>query len=116
MLPWCLLTLHDCARDSGLDGEGIEAWLSWEEEALRWRVPVEISRAELAELVERSTTLLERAQHRLIHESDFQRWGRRGGRETVRRYSTSWMAALALKRWGRIGAEELAAARVKCAA
>jgi hypothetical protein len=46
-----------------------------------------------------------------VHESDWQRWGSRGGRETVRRYGNSWMALLALKRWGRITADELEAAR-----
>jgi hypothetical protein len=48
----------------------------------------------------------------LVHESDWQRWGSRGGRETVRRYGNSWMALLALKRWGRITSAELEAARV----
>ena len=56
--------------------------------------------------------LLERKRHRLLHESDWQRWRSRGGRETVRRYGSSWMALLALRRWGRISAAELDAARV----
>jgi hypothetical protein len=34
------------------------------------------------------------------------------GRETVRRYGSSWMALLALKRCGRISSAELDAARV----
>ncbi len=110
--PRCLLRLHEEATNRDLDGAGIQAWLEWEIEAMRWSVPVEISREDLEALVERSAVVLEREKHRLLHESDFARWGRRGGRETVRRYGTEWMAALALKRWGRISAEDLAAARV----
>lgn len=109
--PRCLLTLHERANGSPLDGEGIQAWVEWEMEAMRWRVPVEISRGDLEELVERSAVLLERERHRLIHESDWQRWGRRGGLETVRRYGASWFALLALRRWGRISRADLEAAR-----
>jgi hypothetical protein len=110
--PQCLLGLHERANGTSLDGEGIQAWLEWEWEATRWRVPVEISRADLEELVERSIEVLERERHRLLHGSDWQRWGSRGDRETVRRYGAEWMALLALRRWGRITAEELDAARV----
>ena len=90
--PRCLLRLHDEARDpSGdLDGARIQAWLEWEWEAMRWGVPVEIERADLERLIERSTVMLEREKHRLIHGSDWQRWGRRGGLATLRRYGTSW--------------------------
>ena len=94
--PRCLLTLHERANGTtSLDGEAIQAWVEWELEAL----------------VEKSAELLERKRHRLLHESDWQRWGSRGGRETLRRYGNSWMALLALKRWGRITAAELEAAR-----
>ena len=79
---------------------------------MRWRVPVEISRSDLEALVERSTVVLERDKHRLIHEDDLRRWGARGGRETLRRYGPGWFALLARRRWGRIGPEELEAARV----
>jgi hypothetical protein len=109
--PRCLLTLHEEATSGELSGAGIEAWLTWEEEASRWSVPVEISREDLEEMVERSTVILERERHRLIHESDFTRWGRRGGLRTLQLYGTSWYSALALKRWGRISAEELERAR-----
>lgn len=108
--PRCLLTLHDRAQGE-LRVAGVGAWLSWEEEALRWSVPVEISREDLEELVERSAVLLERERHRLIHESDWQRWGRRGGLATLRRYGSDWFALLALRRWGRITAADLEAAR-----
>jgi hypothetical protein len=109
--PRCLISLHQKANGSELDGEGIQAWLDWEWEAMRWRVPVEISRADLEELVERSEVVLEREKHRLIHESDWQRWGRRGGLTVLGRYGTEWFALLALRRWGRITAAALDSAR-----
>ena len=50
--PRCLVPLHEKANGSTeLDGKGIQAWLEWEMEAMRWRVPVEISRADLEALV-----------------------------------------------------------------
>jgi hypothetical protein len=111
--PRCLLRLHEKAHNTRtLDGEGIQAWLEWEWEAMRWRVPVEISRVELEDLINRSAELLEREGHRLLHESDWQRWGSRGGRETVRRYGTEWMALISLYRWGRITRDQLDGARV----
>ena len=110
--PRCLLGLHERANGTAtLDGRAIQAWLEWEWEALRWKVPVEISREELKELVERSEVVMEREKHRLIHESDWQRWGRRGGLTVLGRYGTEWFALLALRRWGRITAAELEAAR-----
>jgi hypothetical protein len=78
---------------------------------MRWRVPVEISRDDLEALVERSTVVLEREKHRLIHEGDWRRWGARGGREVLGRYGTEWFALLALRRWGRVTAADLEAAR-----
>jgi hypothetical protein len=108
--PRCLISLHERANGASLDGEGIQAWLEWE--AMRWRVHVEISRDDLEALVGRSTVVLEREKHRLIHEGDWRRWGARGGRETLRRYGTRWFSLLARRRWGRIGQEELEAARV----
>jgi hypothetical protein len=73
--PRCLISLHERANGTSLDGEGIQAWLEWEWEAMRW-------------------------------------WGSRGGRETLRRYGPRWFSLLARRRWGRIGPEELEAARV----
>jgi hypothetical protein len=108
--PRCLLKLHKKANGSGLDGEGIQAWLEWE--AMRWRVPVEISREDLEALVDWSTVVLEREKHRLIHEGDWRRWGARGGKETLRRYGPGWFVLLARRRWGRISPEDLEAARV----
>ena len=111
-VPRCLLRLHDRAVNGELDGGRIEAWLEFEHEAMRYGVDVEISREDLAELVEASTVLLARGEHRGGHQSDWQRWGRRGGLETARRYGSSWFALLALWRWGRISPADLDAARV----
>jgi hypothetical protein len=110
--PGCLISLHEKANGISLDSEGIQAWLEWEWEAMRWCVPVEISRDDLEALVERSALLLERDKHRLIHEGDWRRWGARGGRETLKRYGPGWFSPLARRRWGRIGPEELEAAGV----
>jgi hypothetical protein len=109
--PRCLLRLHDEATNGALDGEGLQAWLSWEEEASGWRIPVTIARAALEELVERSAVVLDQNKHRLIHESDWQHWGRRGGLTVLRRYGSDWFALLALRRWNRINAADLRAAR-----
>jgi hypothetical protein len=79
---------------------------------MRWRVPVEISREDLEALVERSTVVLEREKHRLIHEGNWRRWGARGDRETLRRYGPGWFVLLARCRWGRISPADLEAARV----
>ncbi len=108
--PRCLLRLHDEAQGE-LRLAGVGAWLEFEHEAERWGVPVEISREDLQKLVEHSMEVLEREKHRLLHANDWQRWGRRGGRETVRKYGSSWFSLLALKRWNRITAEDLEAAR-----
>jgi hypothetical protein len=110
--PRCLLGLHEKANSTTtLDGQAIQAWLDWEWKAMRWRVPVEISRADLEELVERSEVVMEREKLRLIHESDWQRWGRRGGLTVLGRYGTEWFALLALRRWGRPNAADFEAAR-----
>ena len=83
--PRCLVSLHQRANGSSLDGQGIQAWLEWEMEAMRWRVPIEISKEDLEALVGAPETVLEREKHRLLHEGDWRRWGARGGRETLRR-------------------------------
>ena len=68
--PRCLIFLHEKASGSSLDGEGIQAWVEWEVEAMRWRVPVEIAREDLEALVASSEVALEREEHRLVHEGD----------------------------------------------
>jgi hypothetical protein len=98
-VPRVLLTLWDEANGSLPDGGISEAWLEFELEAERWRVPVTISRAELERLVAASTVVLEREKHRLIHAADWRRWGRRGGLATLRKYGTDHFRRLALRRW-----------------
>ena len=110
-IPRCLLRLRDKADSAALDGEGIELWLEYEHEAMRYDVDPDISRDELGALIEASTVVLERGTHRLEHVSDFVRWGRRGGRATFERYGRAWFALLALRRWGKIAPAELARAR-----
>ena len=53
-VPRSLLTLHHKAHGTSLDGEGIQAWVEWEMEAMRLGVPTDISRDELEALVDRS--------------------------------------------------------------
>ena len=112
-IPQHLLKLHDrAASHHGDDCEGIQLWLEFEWEAMRYGVDPDISRDDLVALIEASTVLLPREEHRAGHSeaSDFVRWGRRGGRETFRRYGRAWFALLARRRWGRISALELTAA------
>jgi hypothetical protein len=47
-IPHCLLRLREKAESAALDGEGIEAWLEYEAEAMRYGVDPEISREVLA--------------------------------------------------------------------
>jgi hypothetical protein len=90
-----------------LDGEGIQRWMDYELEALRYGVDPDISRDDLATLVESSTVVLPREEHRKGHENDFVRWGRRGGLATLRRYGTSWFSLLARRRWEHLSGAEL---------
>jgi len=107
-VPQCHLRLYDEAHSGELDGAGIEAWLNFEHEALLWGVDPEIGREELEALIEASTLSLGRDDHRTLHSeaSDFARWGRRGGLETVRRYGRGWFALPGRRRHGRITPEE----------
>ena len=59
-VPRCLLILHENAHGTEshgteLDGEGIQAWVEWEMEAMRLGVPIDISREKLEALVDRGT-------------------------------------------------------------
>lgn len=81
-----------------------------EEEAFRYGVDPDVSREDLAALIEGSTVMLPREEHQAGHESDFVRWGRRRGHQTFRRYGRPWFALLARRRWGQLTAPELAAA------
>jgi hypothetical protein len=110
-VPRCLLRLRDRADAAPLDGEGIELWLEFEYEAMRYGVDVDISRDDLEALMGASTLSLGRDDHRTLHSeaTDFARWGRRGGLETLRRCGRGWLALLGRRRHGRITPEELRA-------
>ena len=110
-VPRCLLRLRDRAdAHTELDGEGLQLWLDYEFEALRWNVDPDVSRGVLAALVEGSGLELDSYEHREIHAGDFARWGRRGGLATLRRYGTAWFSLLARRRWEKISSEALAEA------
>lgn len=108
-IPRCLISLHDRANGAQLDGAGVEAWLEFEHEAARYGVGVEISREDLAELVEASTVLVPAEEHRRGHSeaSDFVRWGRRGGLRTLEKYGHAWFAMLGRRRHGRVTKAQL---------
>lgn len=42
-IPRCLLGFHDRFAAGGLDGEGLQAWFEWEEEASRYGVRAVLS-------------------------------------------------------------------------
>ncbi len=111
-IPRCLLRLHDQAFKPRA---GEDLWIEFEHEAARYGVAVTVSREDLAAMIEASTVVMSREEHRNGHESDFVRWGRRGGLETLRRYGPSWFALLARRRHGRISPAELAEAFGKLA-
>ena len=54
-VPQYLLRLRDKADAATLDGEGIELWLSFEHEAIRYGVDPDISRTDLSALIKAST-------------------------------------------------------------
>jgi hypothetical protein len=110
-IPRCFLGLRERAEGAALDGEGIELWLEYEHEAMSYGVDPDISHDELAALIDASTVVMEREEHRSEHVSDFVRWGRRGGRATLERYGRAWFALLALRRWGRIAPADLELSR-----
>ncbi len=67
IVPRCLLTLHEKANGTELDGEGIQAWVEWEMEAMQWKVPIDISRDELEALVD-SSEVPQLEEHQLLQE------------------------------------------------
>ena len=97
-VPRCLLKAWDRGHGPGLEPEDRAAWFDWEEEAFRYGVTSDISRGELAALIEGSTVEIPSEEHRDGHASDFARWGRRGGLVTARRYGTAWFGLLARRR------------------
>jgi hypothetical protein len=109
-VPRCVLGLRDRADACAdpLSAEGLALWMDYELEALRFGVDPDVSREELAALIEGSTVEIPREEHRDGHADDFARWGKRGGLATARRYGTAWFSLLARRRWERITAEALA--------
>ena len=109
-VPCCLLGFYNRCVEGGLDGEGLQAWFDWEEEALRYGVDPDISREELEALIEASTSPVLVTAHRTNHSEagDFARWGRRGGLRTLALYGRGWFVLLARRRWKKITAEQLA--------
>lgn len=109
-IPRRLLKVYDRGHGPGLEPEDLQAWFEWEEEAFRYGVDPDISRQELAALIEGSTVEIAGEAHRAGHsrEGDFARWGRRGGLATLARYGSGWFVLLARRRWQKITAAELA--------
>ena len=54
-VPRCLTKAWDRGHGPGLEPEDLAAWFDWEEEAFRYGVYPDISRGELAALIEGST-------------------------------------------------------------
>jgi hypothetical protein len=109
-VPWCLLGFFDRFIAGDLDGEGLQAWFDWEEEAFRYGVDLDISCEELEALIEASAFPVLVTAHRKNHSEagDFARWGRRGGLRTLALYGRGWFVHLARRRWKKITAEQLA--------
>jgi hypothetical protein len=63
-IPQYLLRLRDKADAAPLDGEGIEFALEFEYEAICYSVDPDISRDDLAALIDASTAVMERSAHR----------------------------------------------------
>lgn len=108
-VPRCLLKAWDRGNGPDLEPEDLQAWCEWFEEAHRYGVDPDVSREELAALIEGSTAEITSNAHRVGHSvaGDFARWGRLGGLETLRRYGRPWFSLLGRRRWGRVGAEAL---------
>jgi hypothetical protein len=100
-IPRCLLGFYDRFAEDEFDGEGLQAWFEWEEEAFRYGVDPDVSREELQFLIEASASPVSRAAHRAHHSlgGDFARWGRRGGLRTLALYGRGWFVLLAGRRW-----------------
>ena len=104
-IPRCLLGFWDRGHGPGLDAEDLAAWLNWEAGAFRYGVSPDVSRDELAALIEGSAVELGREEHRAIHAEHWAEWGSLGGTETLRRYGTAWFSLLSRRRWGEVGGE-----------
>ena len=109
-VPRCLLGFFDRFVAGDLDGEGLQAWFDWEEEAFRYGVDPDVSREELKALIETSASPVPATEHRAGHSQagDFASWGRCGGLRTLTLYGSGWFALLARRQWEKITAEQLA--------
>ena len=118
LVPRCLLKTFDRAQGTELEPEDLQAWFDWEEEAHRYEIDPDLSREELAEVIESSAVELAGDEHRAGHSEagDFARWGQLGGFQTLGRYGRPWFALLARRRWEKVGVEVLAAYREELAA
>ena len=114
-IPRCLLASHERYVAGELDGEGLQAWFEWEEEAFRYGVNPDTSRNDLIGLIEASAAPIPAAQHRRHHSEAgaFSHWGRQGGLATLALYGRAWFSLLGRRRWGRVGAENLARYRAE---
>ncbi len=114
-IPQCLLASHERYVAGDLGGEGLQAWFDWEEEAFRYGVDPDVSRVDLAGLIEASAAPIPISEHRRRHSDagDFSRWGRRGGLATLALYGRPWFSLLGRRRWGRAKADELDDYRAK---
>ncbi len=104
-IPRNLLGFWDRGHGPGLEPQDLQAWFEWEGEAFRYGVDPDVTREELATLIDGSTVELPREQHRAIHAQQWAEWGSLGGTETLRRYGTAWFSLLARRRWEQVGAD-----------
>jgi hypothetical protein len=103
-VPRFLLRMHDAAFKPRA---GEDLWVEYEHELTRYGVSVTVTREDLSAMIEASTVLVSRDEHRNGHESDFVRWGRRGGLRTLELYGSAWFALLARRRWDQVSPEAL---------
>jgi len=113
-LPRHLLSAYDrLAAHPELDGEGIQLALDFEELATRYGLAEAgtLSREELERKIESSRVELPREEHRRAHAADWREWGSWGGGATLARYGRRYFHHLALRRWRKITAGDLARVR-----
>jgi hypothetical protein len=108
-IPRGLLKVYDRGHGPGLEPEDLQDWFNWEQEAFRYGVDPDVSREELASLIEGSTVEIVGDAHCTTHSAagDFARWGRLGGLKAFRRYGRPWFTLLGRRRWGRVSADAL---------
>jgi hypothetical protein len=112
-VPRRLLAAYDrmVAREQ-LDGEALQAWFECEGMLMEYGLDPDVSREELKRAIEASAVEVTHEEHRAaIHGADWSRWGRKGGLATLERYGHGWFRHLALRRWRKITAADLARAR-----